>query len=187
MEFEIEVLSREKTTKGKVKDLRRLGDIPAVLYVPSKESEPIVVKGEQFKTALRGIKNGRLATTVFSVKYKNESFKAIVKDIDYECINYNVVHVDLQRLDDKNFVTINVPIKYVGEDACAGIKLGGFLRKIVRSVKVKCLSKDIPEEFLIDVASLGIAEGKKVSDITLPKGVKMLSNLDEVAAVIAKK
>jgi large subunit ribosomal protein L25 len=186
MEFEIDVVPREKGTKGKVKNLRRLGDIPAVLYVPSKESENIAVNGEQFRAILRNMKNGHLATTVFLVKYKNESFKAIVKDINYETVSYDVIHLDLQRLDDKAEVTITVPIQYVGEDECAGIKLGGFLRKIVRGVKVKCLPKDIPAEFLIDVKNLGISDAKKISDIVMPTGVKAVSSLDKVAAVIAK-
>lgn len=187
MEFEIDVSPREKGSKSKVKNIRRLGDIPAVLYNLKNESENIVVKGDQFKAALRSIKNGKLPTTIFWVKYKSERFKTLVKEISYDITSYNILHLDLQKLSDTIPVSVIVPVQYVGEDACSGVKLGGFLRKVNRGVKVKCLPSDIPEEFLLDVTNLNIAEAKKVKDIAMPAKVTPISRAEDVIVIVARR
>ncbi len=55
---------------------------------------------------------------------------------------------------------VNVPIQLVGTADCAGVKLGGFLRQVIRSLKVSCLPKHIPQEFTFDVRDLNIAQSK---------------------------
>lgn len=187
MEFEIEVIERKKGTKSEMNKLRHLGNIPAILYAPEVENEPIAIKGDQFKTVLRHIPKGRLATTAFVLKHKGKKLKAIVKEVQYHTTTYDVLHVDFEKLDDKTPVCVTIPIQYVGEDECAGVKLGGFLRKVMRGVKVKCLPKDIPAEFEINVKDLNITESRRVSDIVAPKNVKIVDSLDSVALVVAKK
>ena len=68
-----------------------------------------------------------------------------------------------------------------------GIKLGGFLRQVIRHVKVECLPKNIPSEFIIDVKDLGIRQSKRLKDLAMPNGVKPLASPEEVIVVIAKR
>src|SRR3989344_4099735 len=178
---------RKNLTKGETNRIRREGDIPAILYGKNQENETITVKGSEVKAILRNLKSGRLATTVFELTDGGKkSRKAIVKDIQYHPANYAVEHIDLAVLLDDQLVTVNVPIRILGVDECVGIKLGGFLRQVIRTIQVNCLPKDIPQEFTLDVRTLDVNESKRLSDLAIPKNVRPRAVLSEVAVVIAK-
>ena len=70
---------------------------------------------------------------------------------------------------------------------CVGIKLGGFLRQVIRSVKVRCLPKNIPQNFELDIRNLKMRQSKRLSDLVMPEGVTPLAATDEVVVVIAKR
>jgi large subunit ribosomal protein L25 len=84
-------------------------------------------------------------------------------------------------------VTVNVPIQILGLADCVGIKLGGFLRQVIRSLKVSCLPKHIPQEFELDVRDLNVGQSKRLSDIAIPGTARPIGRMSEVAVVIAKK
>ena len=178
---------RAGETKGAVKQARRAGSIPAVFYSPGKPGQSIEVDTAQFETALRNIKQGHLSTTVFALELDGKKTKVLVKGVQYDRTSYRVIHLDFMELVDDMLVTLPVPIECVGQEECAGIKLGGFLRQVIRKVKVKCLPKDIPTDFQLDIRDLKMRQSKRLSDIAMPKGVKPVSVADEVVAVIAKR
>jgi large subunit ribosomal protein L25 len=82
---------------------------------------------------------------------------------------------------------VNVPIQIVGTADCVGVKLGGFMRQVIRSLKVSCLLKDLPDQFVLNVAGLGVGESMRLSHVALPERVKPLAKMNEIAVVIAKK
>ena len=178
---------RAKDTKAQINQIRREGNIPAVFYAPQSPAVSIEVEGAQFEAALRHIPKGRLATTVFTLKVDGKTTKAIVKDIQYDVTTYNVIHLDFEELKEGVPVRINVPIECTGMEECVGIKQGGALRQIIRSVRVECLPGDIPREFFIDIRELSMRQSKKLSALEMPKGVRALAKADEVVAVIAKR
>ena len=83
-------------------------------------------------------------------------------------------------------MNLNIPITLASVAECVGVKLGGFLRQVIRAVKVQCLPKDIPSEFFLDVKDLGIKQVRRLSEIVMPQGVKPLAKLEEVVVVVAK-
>lgn len=178
---------RTDMKKGAIKQVRREGNIPAILYAPGHPGESIIVNGEEFRTALRNMKQGHLPTTVFTLHLGNKDRKAIVKDIQYDLTTYQVIHLDFEELHDKVLVNVKVPISCIGVAECNGIKLGGFLRQVIPAVRVECLPKDIPSMFEVDVKDLGIRQTKRLSDLAMPKGVKPLVDVKEVVVVIAKR
>jgi len=182
------VHKRKDLKKSSTSKIRREGNIPGVLYGKGKESQNIIINGDEFKAILRGLKSGLLATTILSVKGEGgHTFRAIVKDVHYHVADYSILHIDLTLLEDHQPVSINVPIQVVGAAECAGVKLGGFMRQVIRALKVSCLPKDIPQEFVLDVKDLSIAQSKRLSDIELPSSVRPLARMNEIAVVIAKK
>ena len=186
--MKLTVKKRTVDTKGSVKQMRRAGNIPAVLYAPGRsENQSIEVDGPEFAAALRKMKQGSLPTTVFTLDFEGKEMQAIVKEIQYHPTSYRIVHIDLQELQDAVSVQVKVPVRCVGMDNCEGIKLGGFLRQVIRHVKVKCLPKDIPAEFELNVQHLKMKQSKRVSDIAMPQGVQAVSSTKEVAALIAKR
>jgi len=179
--------AQKRTGEKSVAKIRRAGGIPAVFYAPGDSGHPIEVSGQQFDAALRSIKPGHLATTKFTLELDGKKVETIVKDIQYNRTTYQVIHLDFEELQKDVPVRVNVPIECVGQDECVGIKMGGFSRQIIRSVRVSCLPKDIPEDFKVDVRELKMKQSLRLSSIAMPKGVRPLVNSDEVVVVISKK
>lgn len=177
--------------KREIKDtkkLRRSNNVPAVIYAKGKENENIYLDQAELNKNLVSLKPGELATSIFTLKSENESFKAIVKDIQYFVTTYNISHIDFLRLDDNTKISVNVPIIFIGINECKGVKLGGNFRQVIRTLKVRCFPKDMPKQFVIDIADMELGQVKRLSDILLPEGVESISKrLNEVVAAITKR
>lgn len=185
--MKLSVSPRTKEKKSDPKRNRRSGEIPAVLYGSKQPNRNIAVKKDEFSAILRNIRQGLLPTTIFQLEEGDRKYKALIKDIQYHRTSYAVEHIDFFLLSDNEEVSVNVPIQIVGLADCVGVKLGGFLRQVIRSMTVRCLPKDIPQEFSVDVREMNIAQSKTLGDIPLPDRVRPLAKLTEVALVIAKK
>ena len=178
---------RTSTKKSDTKQIRREGKIPGILYSAGKPNLQLTVSKDEMGAILRQMKPGHLGTTVFHLKLDGKERKAIIKDIQYELTTYDVSHIDFEELFEDVPVSVKVPIQCIGIAECVGVKLGGFLRQIIRHVRVECLPKQIPTSFVIDVQDLGIKQSKKISDIAIPSGVKPLAKVDEVVVVVSKR
>lgn len=180
---------RAAAGKSESKRLRREGKIPAILYKHDCDSgDNIAVDAAEFSAIVRKIIPGRLSTTIFTLAGEGDkSFRAIVKDIQYDPVNYSVVHLDFEALVDDVQININVPIELVGVVDCVGVKLGGVLRQVIRRLRIRCLPKNIPEVFQLDVKDLGQRETRRLSHLEIPNTVRPLADLKEVVAIIAKR
>ena len=129
-----------------------------------------------------------MPTSVFTlVDDKGKERKAIIKDIQYNVTNYQVIHLDFEELLDDIKVNIKVPIEFIGAAESPGVKLGGVVRQVIRHLKVRCLPKDIPTYFLLDVKDLGPRQSKRLKDLNIPQTIRPLADLNEVALVIVKR
>lgn len=183
-------LTVEKRTtgkKGETNKLRREGSIPAIIYGLGEAGTPVSVKREAIQQVLQKVASGHLATTVFELEMGSKTVKAIVKDVQYHPANYAIEHIDFLETKEDHPVTLNVPIQMEGVADCAGVKLGGFLRQVIRTLKVECLPKDIPAHFSLDVLNLSLGQSRRLSDLTIPKGVRPLAKMEQVIVVIGKK
>jgi len=173
--------------KSETKKIRREGNIPAILYSKGEHGQGIVVDGIAFKKILNTTPTGTLSSKIFHLESSGKIVKAIVKDIQYNITTYDVIHMDFEQLHDDLPVTLNIPLVCVNTVDCAGVKLGGVIRQVVRQVRVTCLPKDIPGQFEIDVRDMNLGQTKKLSALNIPKGVHPTVDLKEVAVVIARK
>lgn len=178
---------REDKRKSLVKEIRRNGDIPGVCYGLGYESQPIYVQGTELHGAIRKVEPNHLSTTVFKLHVDGKEHKAIVKDIQYNVTTYSIRHIDFLLLNSDKEINVNVPVAFSGAADCPGVKLGGTLRQVIRSVKVRCLPKNIPYEFLIDVSKMNSGDSKRLSDIDIPKDVRPLASMEEVAVLVTKQ
>ncbi len=185
--MKLKLLKRSAERKLDAKRLRREGLIPAVCYSKGKVGENIAVDATEFKSFLRQVLPGRLPTTIFSLVDQGKERRVIIKDIQYNIINYDVISLDFEELHDNQHVNIKVPIESSGANECIGVKLGGVLRQVIRHVRVRCLPKDIPAFFTLDVTELQMSQSKRLSDIKWPETVRPLADLKEVAVVIVKR
>jgi large subunit ribosomal protein L25 len=149
---------------------------------------PISVQSSEFSSFLRGVKPGHLPTSIFTLMDADgKEYRALIKDIQYNITNYDVIHLDFEQLLDDVKVNVKVPIECVGAAECAGIKLGGVLRQVIRHVRVRCLPKDLPSFFELDVRELGLRQSKRIGDLQIPETVRPLMGSKEVVAVIVKR
>jgi len=185
--FTLNAQVRSAKSKGEVKGLRRNKKIPAVLYGRAGENQSVAVDLAAFESVLRKIPKGGLSTTRFELDIEGKKQPAILKEVQYSRVGYNVLHLDFESLRDDSRVNLNVPVRIKGEMDCVGIKVGGVLRRVIRAVRVSALPKDIPTHFTLDVSKLGMKQSLRVRDIEVPEGVRMLSATEEVVVVIAKR
>jgi large subunit ribosomal protein L25 len=181
-------ITRSAQKKSEAQKLRRSGYIPAVLYSQGKIGDNIAVKSDEFKALLRNLPQGRLPTTIVTlVDADGRERRAIVKDIQYNIVSYDIITLDFEELHDKRPVNIKVPIECVGVADCVGVKLGGVLRSVIRHVRVRCLPEAIPDVFFLDVTDLAMRQSRRLAEIKWPENVRPLADLNEVAVVIAKR
>ena len=187
--MKLNVISRTAGKKSASKQLRRAGQIPAVVYMRGKETaENIAVKISEFESVLRQVQPGRLSTLIFTlVDEKGKVHRVLLKEIQYHVTKYNVIHLDFEELVDNVPVNVKVPIECVGIVDCVGIKLGGVLRQVIRYLKVRCLPQNIPSAFTLDIRNLGQRETRRLMDLDIPETVRPLTDLNEVAIAIVKR
>lgn len=167
-------------------EIRRSEEIPAILYGKGHPNQKVIVQNKEFQTVLRSIKQGQLSTQIFDIDFDGSSLRVVIKEIQYDPATYAIDHLGLFILSDQEPIKVNIPIEVIGVADCPGIKLGGSLRQVLRTVPVSCLPREIPSTFQIDVRTMNLGEAKRVSDLTLPANVRPLIDPNEVLIVIAK-
>ncbi|MEM8629073.1 MAG: 50S ribosomal protein L25 [Chlamydiota bacterium] len=175
-------LDRKKSALTKI---RAEKNIPAVIYGAIK-NQPVFVQGAAFSALLRQIPENHLSNTIFTIEYDGSEYKALVKGIEYNKTTYEVLHLDFMIPKDKP-VNVKIPIVCNGVIDCVGIKLGGSLRRLIRSFPVQCTMENIPSFLEVDVREMQVGDAKRLRDIALPPEVRPLLNLNEVAVTIAKQ
>ena len=189
MEVEIQSTQRSTLSKGETKRLRREGKIPCVIYAQKKIPEHVCVPAKDFADIVRNIEAGFLPTTIFSLKNEQgKKIRAIVKDIQYNVTTYDVIHLDFLELVENLPVVVKVPVECTNQIDCVGVKAGGFLRFVMRHVKVQCSTPSaIPSFFQIDVKELGLNQFKKISDLVIPTGVQPVGKEDDIVVTVVKR
>lgn len=186
--MKLTVQKRDHSKKSVTNKLRRNGMIPAIIYHKEKEGETVAVPTLEFTAHLRHIESGHLPTTVFSLTdSKGKERKVILKDVQYDPVSYDVIHLDFEELHDNVPVKVKIPIVVTGEMDCVGVKLGGVIRLAIRHLKVECLPKDMPKSFEINVKEMNLGQVRRLSDLSIPNTVRPLMPLKEVAVTMVKK
>lgn len=186
--MKLNVKSRVHERKSDAAKLRRAGEIPAIIYHKGKAGEAVSVSEAEFSSGLREMPKGRLSTTTCVLESEGKkTVKALVKDIQYHPVSYRVVHLDFEEVKDDVPVKVNVPLMIVGVIDSVGVKQGGMVRQVIRSMKVECLPKDIPESLQVDVKDMNIGDIVRLKDLNVPNTVRPLIRLDSVAVSMVKR
>ncbi len=182
-EFEILAEHRELTTKGKLKELRKKGYIPAVAYGGKNQPVHLFVR---FKVINDLIKQTSIEGTVFTLKLQDKEYPVIIKEIQKDPITDYPIHIDFQIISLKEKVEVKVPIHIVGEEIAIK-QTGGMIDYPVREVRIKCLPKDIPQYIEVDVSKLKIGQAITVKDLPQEKFTILESPDTIIVHILAKK
>ena len=176
-----EVLSgkiREKTGKVATKEVRRNGEIPAVLY-GLKDNLSFSVCPENLKDILTA--KGQNALIDLNLE-GNKKRKVILKEFQSHPLKERWVHVDFLEVDVTKTVKVSVNVHLIGKSA--GEKMGGLVNQVLKSIHVECLPVDIPQSVDLDVTAVELGQVLHVSDLSLPDKVKILHQPNEVVVSV---
>ena len=169
-EFELNCTVRTDLGKGASRRLRRLNDdIPAVLYGGGEDPVSLTIA---HKDIAKATENEAFFSHIITLNVGKKKQKAVIKALQRHPAKAILMHADFQRVSDKVQITVNVPIHFLNEDKCVGVKTGGgSIIKTLNEIEIHCFPKDLPEFIEVDMLLLGIGEAVHLADITLPAGV----------------
>jgi large subunit ribosomal protein L25 len=167
--FEVGAETRNDQGKGASRRLRHAGKVPAILY--GGKGEPSNLTLDQLKL-LTMIEHEKFYSSIITLNVDGKSQLAIVKDVQMHPARNQVMHVDLQRvLADQPF-RIHLPIHFINQATCPGVKVqGGLVSHLRTDVEISCLPKDLPEALEVDMAEMGLHDTIFLQDLKLPPGV----------------
>jgi large subunit ribosomal protein L25 len=181
MNIVVKTEKRQDLGSNASRRLRARGFVPAVLYGGSMETMPLVLDKKDIVKIMR-LETGE--NTIFKVAVEAEEHDAMIKDLQVHPATDELLHVDLIRISMDKAIQVTVPVIHRGEPV--GVKAeGGFIDFATREVEIECLPRDIPESLSIDISGLHTQQSFKVEAMTVPAGVKVLTEPDTVLVFIS--
>ena len=181
MAEQIKATKREKAGKGASRAIRLQGSIPAVIYGDKKAPEMISVEE---KVLVAEMAKKGLWTRQYEIEVDGKKNLVLCQDIQKHPVSNRPIHADFLRISKDSVLTMDIPLHFVGEDVCPGIKKGGVLNIVHRTLEVKCKADAIPEEFIVDLSAGEIGSSFEAFAIQLPAGVKLTAQQDFTVATI---
>jgi len=180
--LQIEVSLRDGIGKEVVKKMRKAGETPAIVYGKGVNT-PVKVSTAAMKT-LRNAHFSESAIIEMQIAGAADAGRVpvMVKDIQYNPMTEDVIHIDFMKVDLDKKITVHVPLAITGE--AKGIKDGGVLEQILWEIEIEALPLDIPEKIEIDVGELTIGHSIHAGNIKPPEGVRITTPAEETLVTL---
>ena len=172
--------AREDSGKGVARKLRADGRVPAVLYGQGADPQPISVDARELYHLLH--QGG--ANVLVDLVVDGQEHLAMPREIQRDHIKGRYWHVDFLAVSRTQQITVNVPVRLVGESA--GVKLGGVLEHHLWDVEVECLPTNVPEAIELDISALEIGDSIRVSELATPEGATILTNPEDSVVAVSQ-
>ena len=179
----LKATKRETITSGQLNKLRNSGFIPGILYGGKDPNAKISVEKKLIKNILN---SESFLSSVLNLELDGDKLKVIPRDVAYNVISDEPIHIDFMRVVPGTKIILEIPVKFINNSDCPGLKVGGVLNIVRRKVELKCPAENIPEEIIVDLKGLEIGTSIKISFITLPENVTpTIVGRDFVIATVA--
>jgi large subunit ribosomal protein L25 len=176
---DLQARPREERGKNAARRLRASGMLPAVLYGDGDgASTALAVPDRVVDYTLQHIGDNAL----YDIDLGAGGSTARIVDVQRDPVSGRLLHVDFAPVDMQRRIEVTVPLHVVGE--APGTEEGGVLQQVAYEVQIETLPGDIPQELILDVSSLGMNENLTLADLSLPEGISLVSDPEEVAAII---
>ena len=169
--FTLEAELRSDMGKGASRRLRHQGKVPAIMYGGSQEPTMLTLVHDDL---YHSTEDEAFFAHILNVNYDGKSEKAIVKDLQRHPAKNQIMHLDLQRIDENKAIHVNVPLHFINEAKSIGVKKGGIVSHLMTEVEISCLPKDLPEYLELDLGEVDVGESLHLSDIQLPEEVSII-------------
>lgn len=168
---------REDSGSRKSNRLRNEGKIPAVIYGNGFDTHNIILDEREIKKVLKSLGSN----AVVNLDIDGEEQTVMIKDVQRTPIGHNIIHVDLQQVDAKEKMQVEVPVTLVGKEY--GIE-GAVLQQQLDTVLVECLAINIPRNIVVDIEEMEVGDSMLVSELYENENYEILTDSDEVVASI---
>ena len=164
---------RIRTGTNKTREIRREDSmVPAIIYGNEQESKNIKVRLNELTKASE---SELFYTQVLKILLEGQEEKVVLKELQREPVKGKFLHADFLRVSSKTKLKVTIPIIFINEDECIGVKMeGGVLIKALREIEVLCLAGNIPETIDVDVTNVPLGEAIRVTELDLPEGSEIV-------------
>lgn len=168
--FKFVAEARNQSGKAHARRLRQLEEkVPGVVYGGGKATESIMLT---HKDLMKGISQEAVFSHILTLQIGNEEQKVVIKALQRHPWKPRVLHIDFLRINANEKLTMRIPIHFLGEDDCPGVKAGGVVSHLRTEVELRCLPANLPESIEVDVSHLELDQSLHLSDLKLPEGVE---------------
>ena len=175
------VIERSKDTDS-THSLLNKGMVPGIVY--GKGTEPTKIAFEN-KTLLKLMHTGSFYSTILDLDIDGKNEKVLPKQLQYHPVTDKLIHFDFLRVQNDTKVTVEVPVEFLNQDTCPGLKKGGVLNLVRREVELSCNANNIPDKLQFDLIKSEIGDSIKISNIELPEGITpTITDRDFVVATV---
>ncbi len=170
-EFELVAEARTDVGKGASRRLRRDGKLPGIVYGTGKEASMITL---QHNAVMHNLEHEAFYSHILSLKIGNDTESVVLKDLQRHPYKRTLLHIDLLRVDANETLTMRIPLHYINEEKCTGVKNeGGVISHLMTDIDIVCLPKDLPEYIEVDMLEVALNDTLHLSDLKLPEGVQI--------------
>ncbi|MEP3048280.1 MAG: 50S ribosomal protein L25/general stress protein Ctc [Roseibium sp.] len=181
--YELKASARDRVGKGAARALRREGLLPAVIYGDKKPALPITIPVKETTLTLH---KGGFLIHIGTIDIDGKKHKVIAKDYQLHPVRDTVQHVDFLRVSANTVLTVDIPVVFINEEECPGIKKGGMLNVVRHTVEMNVPADAIPESLVFDLAKTEIGDTLHISATTLPEGAQpTITDRDFTVATLA--
>ncbi len=185
-QFELNATVRKTTGNSPARELRRGGQIPAVLYGPQTESVLLTVNIKELEQIFKKGNIGSIILNLVIQNGKKVTKPAMIKEFQSHPVSGDFLHIDFYEIDMQRKINVMIPV--VTKGICKGVELGGLLQIIRREIEVLCMPGDIPEAIEIDITDLDMGDSLHVDEIPLGDNVEIATDVNfTVLTIVSPK
>ena len=171
--FLINAEMREDLGKCASRRLRHAGKVPAIIY--GFGGEPVSITLEHSKI-IHNLEEETFYSQILEVSLDGKIEKVVLRDLQRHPAKPVIMHMDFQRVNENEAMHVHIPLHFIGEDICPGVKLeSGAVSHQTTEVEISCLPKDLIEFIEVDVSALNIGDSIHLTDLKLPEGVSLVA------------
>jgi large subunit ribosomal protein L25 len=172
--IEIHAELREDVGKGASRRLRRLAEkVPGIMYGGTADAVPLTMSSNELGKAMQ---LESFYSQILNVVVDGKSEQAVVRDLQRHPATERVLHVDFLRIAADRAIQVSVPLHFIGEDDCVGVKLGGgSIIHSMTEVEISCLPANLPEYLEVFMAQVELNQSVHLSELALPEGVSIVA------------
>ncbi|MFD2204274.1 50S ribosomal protein L25/general stress protein Ctc [Kiloniella antarctica] len=175
--------ARDRAGKGPARAARRAGLVPAVIYGAKKD--PVMINLDP-RPIMKQYASGHFGTVLWEIEIDGKKERTLPRDIQLHPVTDMVEHVDFLRVSAKTTVNVMIPVVFINEEECPGLKQGGVLNVVRHDIELTSRADSIPESIIVDMATVELGESVHISSVTLPDGaVPVINDRDFTIATIA--